>query len=347
MRDLSHARLHARELLTFVIVSVSSLLAELGAAAEFTAFSRPASGIQTRVSISGSGFSSIQSITAPAVDNNGNPFQVVVGPLVFNSSDTLVDFVTRPYQVTGPLTLHFSGGTSLVTPVFVIRTAADFTADHRADILWRDPNGGVGYWDLVNGELSEGRFLGDVPEGMTFAGDGDLNAGGALPPLPAGYSIAGIADMNRDGKEDIVIRDSSGGVGVWLMNGVSVIGGGFIGTATPDFALAAVDDFTGEGDPDILFTDASGFVGLWILDGLTISRGAALGPRPAGMQIIGVHGFNGDTNADIYFRDAPSGSGQMVWYVVDPGVSKFSSMTDPAASLLSLLPTTTATGRTT
>src|ERR1700722_5346572 len=54
---------------------------------------------------------------------------------------------------------------------------------------------------------------------------------GGVPVLPGNsrtYPIARIAshDLNGDGKSDLVWRDSSGNVGIWLMNGNQLLQGG-------------------------------------------------------------------------------------------------------------------------
>ena len=40
------------------------------------------------------------------------------------------------------------------------------------------------------------------------------------------------ADFNADGRDDILLRDGNGNLGIWLMNGTTIIAGGFVGSLT-------------------------------------------------------------------------------------------------------------------
>jgi FG-GAP repeat len=43
--------------------------------------------------------------------------------------------------------------------------------------------------------------------------------------IPTNWTVVGTGDFNGDGFGDILWRDTSGNLAVWLMNGANVIGG--------------------------------------------------------------------------------------------------------------------------
>jgi Calx-beta domain/FG-GAP-like repeat len=91
--------------------------------------------------------------------------------------------------------------------------ASDFDGDGRADLLWRDPGGGLWLWFM---------------NGTTLAYTASIGT------PAAGYEIASLADLNGDGKTDIVLRHPSGILYVYFMNGGTIASGGTI----PDPGLA-------------------------------------------------------------------------------------------------------------
>jgi hypothetical protein len=74
-------------------------------------------------------------------------------------------------------------------------------------------------------------------------------------------------DFVGDGKADILWRNSSGALYEWWLNGISVIGGGSLSSATIDWQIAGAGDFNGDGKSDILWRDDSGVVRLWEMNG--------------------------------------------------------------------------------
>jgi hypothetical protein len=123
-------------------------------------------------------------------------------------------------------------------------------------------------------------------------------------------------DMNGDGRADILWRQSSGAVAVWLVSGTSVVGTGVLSAAAPaDWTIAGVADFNGDGKADVLWRQPSGALGVWLLDGTkVIGTGVLPSEAPAGWTIAGVGDFNGDGRADILWRQA---SGAVAVWLLD------------------------------
>ena len=86
---------------------------------------------------------------------------------------------------------------------------ADFNADGKADILWRNTaTGENSIWMMSGASISSGVFI------TTIA---DLN-----------WTIVGTGDYNGDGKADILWRNKTTGENaVWLMNVSSIASSAF------------------------------------------------------------------------------------------------------------------------
>ena len=77
-------------------------------------------------------------------------------------------------------------------------------------------------------------------------------------------------DFNGDGKADILWRDTSGAVAIWLMNGTAVASTGILGTVTTDWTIVGVGDFNGDARADILWRHTSGALAVWLMNGTNV-----------------------------------------------------------------------------
>jgi uncharacterized protein (DUF2141 family) len=117
-------------------------------------------------------------------------------------------------------------------------------------------------------------------------------------------------DFNGDGKDDILLRDGAGNIGMWLMNGNTILSGSFVGSPGA-YTIAGIGDFDGDGKADILLRDALGNLGMWIMNGSTIVSGHFVG-SPGAYTVAGVADFNGDGKADILLRDGAGSVGMWI-----------------------------------
>jgi hypothetical protein len=141
----------------------------------------------------------------------------------------------------------------------------DFDGDGKDDLAFRVSEGVIGVW-LSNGT-------------------GFVQTFGVATGIPDSYGTVNrvfVADVNGDGKSDLIIRDSSGAITVWLSTGKGFVQTGSVSSSYTD--LVAVDSVNPDGVPVTTYVPGTG---------VTSSR-------------FFVTDFNGDGRADLIIRQ-PSG----------------------------------------
>jgi hypothetical protein len=139
----------------------------------------------------------------------------------------------------------------------------------------------------------------------------------SVTPTLADTSMANVKcafttthDFNSDAKSDILWRDTSGDVAIWLMNGTTVSSSSTVAANIPNYwSIAGQRDFNGDGYADILWRDTSGDVSIWLMNGTTPSSTVAIGNVASTWSIVGTGDFNGDGNGDILWRDTSGNVG--------------------------------------
>jgi hypothetical protein len=89
----------------------------------------------------------------------------------------------------------------------------DFNGDGKADILLQHTSGALYAW-MIDGSLISGGYL-------------TLLSNGGLPSLGSGsgWSIGAVGDFNGDGKADILLQHTNGGLYLWTIDGATISGG--------------------------------------------------------------------------------------------------------------------------
>jgi hypothetical protein len=137
--------------------------------------------------------------------------------------------------------------------------------------------------------------------------------------VPGGGSPTASHDFNGDGKSDILWRDTSGNIAMWLMNGATVASGTGLGQISTTWSVVGQADFNGDGVSDILWLDSSGNIAMWLMNGATVTSGTGLGQISTTWSVVGTGDFNGDGMSDILWRDT-SGNIAM-WLMNGPTVT--------------------------
>ncbi len=190
--------------------------------------------------------------------------------------------------------------------------AADFNADTKPDLLWRNNITGENFVWLTNGSSF-------ISTPLTTTSD-------------TRWRVGGIGDFNGDGSADILFHNLATGVNaVWFMIGISRIGGAQIFPTTLDlnWSIAGVADFDGDTKADILWRNyATGANTIWLMDKTTRIGPVAI-PVTADVrwQVGGVADFNGDKKPDIVWHNTGTNA-NAVWYM--NGTSRISAAPLPS-----------------
>jgi hypothetical protein len=129
----------------------------------------------------------------------------------------------------------------------------------------------------------------------------------ASAPVTVSVKYASTAfppDFNADAKSDILWRDSSGDVVLWLMSGGTISSSAYVGNPGAGWSIAGTGDFSGNGKSDILWRNTTtGDVVIWFMNGGVIQSSTDLGVIPTSWSIVGIGDFNGDGKSDILWSN--------------------------------------------
>jgi hypothetical protein len=110
-------------------------------------------------------------------------------------------------------------------------------------------------------------------------------------------------DFNGDGKSDVLWRDTSNNIGMWLMNGASISQNKVLGAVLSTWAVVGQRDLSGDGKSGVLWRDTGGNLGIWLMNGTQIALNTVLGGVPTTWSVAATGDFNADGKGDIVWRD--------------------------------------------
>ncbi len=99
------------------------------------------------------------------------------------------------------------------------------------------------------------------------------------------WTIAGTGDFDGDSKVDILWRHASSAVGLWLIDGTTVMTATVIATVPTDWTIAGVGNFNGDGKAAIVWQRTSVGVFLWLLNGMAVASAGFAGSVTADWAI--------------------------------------------------------------
>ena len=136
---------------------------------------------------------------------------------------------------------------------------------------------------------------------------------------PGAPPAAAQHDIDGNTISDIVWRDTSGDIAVWLMNGAGVASSAGLGNLPTTWSIVGQRDFDGDGTADLLWRDTSGNTAIWFMNGTTVASTAGVGNIPTNWTVVATGDFNGDGMGDILWQDT---SGNLaVWLMNGATVS--------------------------
>ncbi|MEW6643209.1 MAG: FG-GAP-like repeat-containing protein [Pseudomonadota bacterium] len=196
----------------------------------------------------------------------------------------------------GVSTLWQTDGTAAGTHRLGMATPNDFVGNGVSDIFWQNTSSGaVGEWLMAGGGSGQ---IASAP-----------NLGNA-----SGITILGTGDFNGDGVADVLIEQSDGTLGEWLMSNGQIAAAPGLGTMAADVKVAAIGNFAGNGIDDIFWQNTStGQIGEWLMDprgtGQIVSA-PAFGVQPASLQILGAGDFTGNGTDDVFWQQSDGTVGE-------------------------------------
>ena len=212
------------------------------------------------------------------------------------------------WQMNGSVVRNVTTYTPLPNTTTVVGTG-QFSRNGMGDILIQDVNGNLSSVFMDGGSILAVKPIGALPAGWTVAGSdnkgaifmrnmttGDvavwligcsnpnvsLNSTTCGPvkavdlgPAPLSWQIVGIGDFDGNGSSDILFKDTSNNVGIWLMeidpSTIQILSTKVLGAVPAGWNVALTGDFNGVGKASILWADTVGDVGAWAMNGTTIS----------------------------------------------------------------------------
>ena len=191
----------------------------------------------------------------------------------------------------GRFTFDWIDGDTKVADGWHVAAIGHFTGSTSDDILWRSDSGFVTDW--IGGQ---------------FNNIGFKHNDAATTFVPLDWKVAGSGDFNGDGKDDILWRQDTGQMTVWLGTATaftdnSANASTFVAT---DWKIVGVGDFNGDGRADILWREDGGQLTDWLG---TASGGFIQNSEnfsmfvPTDWKVAETGDFNGDGKADILWRD--------------------------------------------
>jgi hypothetical protein len=127
-------------------------------------------------------------------------------------------------------------------------------------------------------------------------------------PTPLTPDIAHAHDFNGDSNvSDILWRDTSGNLAMWLMSGGQLSSGANISQVSTIWTVVGSHDFNRDGSSDILWLDNTGNLGVWLMNGTAVTSYVELGNVGTQWAVAGTGDFNGDRNGDILWRNPTTG----------------------------------------
>jgi hypothetical protein len=149
--------------------------------------------------------------------------------------------------------------------------------------------------------------------------------------IGAGWTVQAIGDFDGDLNPDIMWRDASGNVVVWLMRGSTRIATALVATVDSKFTVEGVADFNGDGKNDILLRNASNNFEILQMNGsaapTVIALSAASNSSEHLMEIGSYYDpTSGKRKIALFFNDL------MVWYMNGTSIASKASLPSGATT---------------
>ena len=177
---------------------------------------------------------------------------------------------------------------------------ADWNADGRSDILWRNRvTGNNGVWILSD----------DLQSATPLTIERQVNTN---------WYIGGVGDFDSDGEQDDIVwrNPDTGENGIWIMDGpvrTDIIT--IDSDNNPAWEIQAAGDFDRDGDDDLFWRNTeNGNNGIWFMEDDRVVGKVNVRSEPnTNWQVYGAEDFDGDDRDDLLWRDEKVTGNNGVW----------------------------------
>jgi phospholipase C len=153
--------------------------------------------------------------------------------------------------------------------------------------------------------LGEGSFdagAGSIIDLFNFASTGGTTPRRFLYPT-TGLPLRTLThDFADGGYSDIAWRDTSGNVGIWMVNGAQITSNPVLGNVPLTWSIVGQQVLNNSGAADLIWRDTSGDVGVWFMNGTQVALTANIGNMPTNWSLVGTAPFGG-LGAELFWRD--------------------------------------------
>jgi hypothetical protein len=216
------------------------------------------------------------------------------------------------YGTTGSSACNSSNGSGVSTSCIFYDVTLDNDATPCNTYNCYNPNGNpVGVISTTNASFAPAY---NATTGWDFAtGIGTVNVANLVNGWNKRPALATTHDFDGDKTSDILWRDTSGNLAMWLMSNGQFSSGAGISQVASIWSVVGTHRFNGDRHADILWLATSGDLGIWVMNGPAVTSYNPLGNVGMRWSVVGTGDFNGDGTGDILWSS--STAEVAVWFM--------------------------------
>jgi hypothetical protein len=179
------------------------------------------------------------------------------------------------------------------------KVTADFDADGKSDLVWRNAQTGANViWRAADSSRRQ-----------------------AMATVALAWQVAGSGDFNGDGRGDLLWRNASTGSNTIWLSGTSTTQRGVTGVTNLDWQIVGIGDFDGDGKDDVLWRNRlSGANTIWKA-GVSSTQLPVAPVADVHWKVAGIADFDHDHRADILWRNDATGANTL-WPAANPAAKR-------------------------
>jgi hypothetical protein len=166
-----------------------------------------------------------------------------------------------------------------------------------------------------------------------MAAGNDVDSGAGIVMADAAVAKAAHdfngASFHGTARSDILFRNNSGGMEMWMMNGATAELSGAVSSVATNWTVIGQWDFNGDSFCDILWASSTGDLAMWLMNGPSVTSVISLGNNGPNWSVVGIGDFDGPLDGigyrnqgDLLWRNT---AGDVVLWTMEGGTVKYST----------------------